>query len=139
LTRIIKPTNFFKRYHQLIIGTFWLLAGIVILILQEGVTSYLYIPVGLGMIIYGYLSKDKIQEFIAWDASKIIVKDPGVGEKIFPLEAIDNIFISNNHLTIKSGAANGTMIDLKGFKEEDINLLQKNFNKFSHLHSDQFA
>jgi len=124
LTRITKPTNFFKRYHQIIIGTFWLLAGITIFILQEGVTSYLYMPVGLGMIIYGYYSRDQIQEFIAWDTSRIIVKDPAEGEKIFPVEAIDNISISNNHLTIKSGAAGGVILDLSGYQMEDIKRLE---------------
>lgn len=124
MTRIVKPTNFFKRYHQLILGTFWLLAGIVIYILQEGITSYLYMPVGLGMILYGYLSKDNIQEFIAWDTSKIIVKDPAEGEKVFPVETIDNIFISNNHLTIKSGAAGGIILDLTGYPIEEIQRLE---------------
>lgn len=84
----------------------------------------MYMPVGLGMIIYGYLSKDKIREFIAWDASKIIVKDPAEGEKVFPLEAVDNIFISNNHLTIRSGSAGGIILDLNGYETEDIQKLE---------------
>lgn len=113
----------------MIIGTFWLFTGITIFILQEGVTSYLYMPVGLGMIIYGYLSKDKIQEFIAWDSSKIIVKDMSEGEKTFPIEAVDNIIISNNHLTIKSGAAGGVILDLKGYQKEDIQLLENEWSK----------
>lgn len=86
-------------------------------------------PVGLGMIIYGYLSKDKIREFIAWDSSKIIVKDPGEGEKIFPLETVDNIFISNNHLTIKSGTAGGIILDLTGYQTEDIQMLESEWKK----------
>lgn len=84
----------------------------------------MYIPVGLGMIIYGYLSKDKIQEYIAWDASRIIVKDPAEGEKEFPLEVIDSITISNNHLNIKSGPAGGIILDLTGYQTEDIQLLK---------------
>jgi len=124
LTRITKPTNFFKRYLPLIIGIFWFFTGITIFILEEGVSSFLYMPVGLGMIIYGYLCKDKIQEFIAWDSSKIIVRDIAEGEKIFPKESIDNIIISNNHLTIKSGAAGGVILDLSGYEAADIQKLE---------------
>lgn len=97
--------------------------------MQEGVTSYLYIPVGLGMIIYGYLSKDKIQEYIAWDSSKIIVKEPAEGEKEFPLEVIDSITISNNHLNIKSGPAGGILIDLTGYQTEDIKRLESQWKQ----------
>lgn len=84
----------------------------------------MYIPTGLGMIIYGYLTRDKIQEYVAWDSTKIIVKDPAEGEKVFSLEAIDNISFSNNHLTIKSGAAGGIILDLTGYQNEDIHKLK---------------
>ena len=124
MTRITKPTTFFKRYHYYIMGTFWLCAGILCFILQEGPVYYMYSPLGLGMIIYGYLSKDKIQEFIAWDSSKIIVRDIAEGEKIYPAESIDNIIISNNHLTIKSGAAGGVILDLSGYEAADIQKLE---------------
>lgn len=76
------------------------------------------------MIIYGYLSKDKIQEYICWDSSKIIVKDPAEGEKVFPMAAIDHITIMNNHLTIKSGAAGGIILDLSGYPSEEIQKLE---------------
>ncbi len=125
MTQITKPTNFFKRYHQVLIGIFWLFGGIVSFILQEGVIFYLYAPLGLGLIIYGYLSKNKIGEFIAWDDTKIVIKDLTEGEKVFSWNSIDNIFISNNHLTVKSGPAGGIILDLAGYEKKDVDLLQK--------------
>ena len=38
---------------------------------------------------------------------------------------IDEIYISKNHLTVKSGAANGIMYDLKDFQDEDVQFLKK--------------
>ena len=105
-------------------GGFWFLAGVVSVILSEGILFYSYIPIGLGMMIYGYLIRNKTEEFISWNNIGIIVKDLVNEELTYSWQDIDTVFVSNNHLTIKSGAANGIILDLAGYSEGDIKLLQ---------------
>ena len=104
-------------------GGFWFLAGVISLILSEGFIFYMYMPLGLGIIIYGYLIRNKTEEFISWNHSGIIINDIANGKLSYAWKDIDTLFISNNHLTIKSGAANGIILDLMGYSEEDIKLL----------------
>jgi len=124
MARIVKPTGFFKKNYYYIMGGFWFLSGAVMLILNEGFIFYLYMPLGLGMMIYGYSIRKKTEEFISWNNKGLLIRDLANGNLSYPWIDIDTIFISNNHLTIKSGAANGIIFDLMGFAEEDLNLLK---------------
>ena len=105
-------------------GAFWFLSGVITVILNEGILFYLYMPTGLGIMIYGYLIRNKTEEFISWNNTGIKINDIANGKLSYALQEIDAVFISNNHLTIKSGAANGIILDLVGYSEEDIKLLQ---------------
>lgn len=124
MARIVKPTGFLKKNYYYMMGGFWFLAGVVSVILSEGILFYSYIPIGLGMMIYGYLIRNKTEEFISWNNIGIIVKDLVNEELTYSWQDIDTVFVSNNHLTIKSGAANGIILDLTGYSEGDIKLLQ---------------
>lgn len=124
MARIIKHTSFFKKNHLIIMGGFWFLSGIIGLFLQEkGFVVYLYIPFGLVTILYGYISSKNLEESIQWEKDQITVKEISSGKLIYHLEDIDSIFVSNHHLTIKSGAANGIILDLKDYEEQDIDKL----------------
>jgi len=54
MPRIVKPTGFLKKNYYYLMGGFWFLAGVVSVFLSVGILFYLYIPMGLGMMIYGY-------------------------------------------------------------------------------------
>ncbi|HSP82152.1 MAG TPA: hypothetical protein VLN72_00305, partial [Gillisia sp.] len=71
-----------------------------------------------------YLIRNKTEEYITCNNFANIVKDLANEELTYSSQEIDAVFISNNHLTIKSGAANGIILDLVGYSEEDIELLQ---------------
>ena len=105
-------------------GAFWFLSGVITVILNEGILFYLYMPTGLGMMIYGYLNRNKTEEYISWNHTGIIINDIANGKLSYAWQDVDAMFISNNHLTLKSGAANGIILDLLGYSEEDIKLLQ---------------
>ncbi len=123
MTRIVKSTGFFKKNYSYLYGGFLFIAGLVAVILGEGGVFYLYIPIGFVSLLYGYTNRNKTEEYISWDNSAIIVKDLADDEKVFPIEKIDSIFISNQHLTIKYGAAGGIILDLKGYSDVDLNQL----------------
>ena len=131
MPRIVKPTGFFKKNYNYMMGAFWFLSGVVTVILSEGFLFYLYIPVGLGMMVYGYLNRDKTEEFISWNNNGIIVNDLANEELSYAWQDVDAMFIANNHLTIKSGAANGIILDLVGYRKEDIQLLQDGLERDS--------
>ena len=103
---------------------FWFLSGVITVILNEGILFFLYMPTGLGMMIYGYLIRNKTEEFISWNNTGILINDIAYGKLSYAWQDVDAMFISKNHLTIKSGAANGIILDLVGYSEEDIELLQ---------------
>ncbi|QED37613.1 hypothetical protein FK178_07685 [Antarcticibacterium arcticum] len=124
MARIVKPTGFFKKNYHYIVGGFWFLAGLISLILRESFIYYTYLPLGLGLIIYGYSIRKKTEESISWNNKGLFINDLANGKLSYPWEDIDTVFISNNHLTVKSGAANGIILDLLGYSEEDIHLLK---------------
>ena len=123
MPRIVKPTGFFKKNYYYLMGAFWFLSGVITVILNEEILFYLYMPTGLGIMIYGYLIRNKTEEFISWNHAGIIINDIANGKLSYAWQDVDTMFISNNHLTIKSGAANGIILDLLGYSEEDIKLL----------------
>lgn len=63
------------------------------------------------------------RDFIQWNEESIRIHDGGV-EFFYDWEAIDQVVLRNNHLLVKSGKANGYMMDLKGFSSEDLDKFQ---------------
>lgn len=86
----------------------------------------------LGMaVLYGgwhFYDKELNLEYIAWDEKEVRLSAFQEKEKVFAFEDINLITITPNNFIIKSGTASGTMIDLKGFKKEDIALLKFRFS-----------
>lgn len=123
MPRIVKQTGFFKKNHHYIIGGFWFLAGIISLLLREGFIYYMYMPLGLGMMIYRYSIRNKTEESISWNKKVLFINDLANGKLSYPWEDIDTLFISNNHLTIKYGPAGGIILDLQGYSQGDIDKL----------------
>ncbi|MFN4762727.1 hypothetical protein ACKGJN_06340 [Gillisia sp. Q332] len=86
----------------------------------------------LGMaVLYGgwhFYDKELNLEYIAWDEKEVRLSAFQEKEKVFAFEDINLITITPNNFIIKSGTASGTMIDLKGFKKEDIALLKSRFS-----------
>lgn len=132
MNRITKNTGFFKKNYNYLMGAFWFLTGIIMFIIGDGkFTPYFYTPFGIGVLIYAYCTRNKTEEFIAWDDSTLIVKDLSNEEKVFSLENIDAVYVSNNHLTIKSGEAGGIILELNGYKKGDILKLSNYINTLS--------
>ncbi|PRX41946.1 hypothetical protein [Salegentibacter salegens] len=88
------------------------------------VMSYGYTIIGLTYACVGYFKKDLPLEFIAWDEEKIEISEWQQSTRSYNWSTIDGINVSPSNLTIKSGPADGTMVDLKGYTEADIEKLK---------------
>ncbi|HET8886757.1 MAG TPA: hypothetical protein VFM70_10445 [Salinimicrobium sp.] len=129
MTRIVKRSNFFRRNFFLLFGGCLFLLFILMLISDPDFDFWSagYLPIGVLHIYMHFYNKKKYgtdEAYIAWDDEKIVVRELQQPPNIYTWSEVDDIRISKNHLTIKSGAANGIMMDLKGFKEEDIPQLE---------------
>jgi len=137
---IKKKPNFFRENYYKVFGTTWfVLGGLSVLFTPENPVGYLYFIAGIGYFVIGYLNRDHIQAYIQWDPENLILSNWNQKPLIYPVSSIDALIISRENLTVKSGAANGTMLDLKGFNEEDINYLQNDFNKYIQTNVNQVA
>lgn len=137
---IKKKPNFFRENYFKVFGTVWLLiGGVGILVDNSMFLGYLYLIMGLGYFIAGYIKRNQTKAYIEWDEEKLVFSDWFQKPVSYPLSSIDALIISRENLTIKSGAANGTMVDLKGYKEEDIQFLSKEFNSYLNTRIEQLA
>ncbi len=75
-----------------------------------------------------FYDKDLNTEYIAWNEKEVRVSAFQQNEMVYALEDINLITITPNNFIIKSGSASGIMIDLKGFKKEDLELLKSRFS-----------
>lgn len=103
---------------------FWLVCGILMLSLGNRFLGAGYLLFGIAGLVAGYVYKDKKDEFIEWDDKGIYLKELYNAPVFYNWENIDDIRISNSNFTIISGAANGIMVGLKGYEEDDILRLQ---------------
>lgn len=128
---IKKKPNFFRENYFKVFGTVWLLFGAIIVIADDSmIMGYLYLIMGLCYFIAGYIKRTQNKAYIEWDKKKLVFSDWFQTPVEYQLSSIDALIFSGENITIKSGAANGTMVDLKGYKEEDIHLLKNDFNSY---------
>ncbi len=133
MQKITKPNSFFRRNYFYLMGAFWVIGGVLMLSLEDKKWLGLgYGGFGIAYFIYGYSKKDNTDEYIAWDRDRIEIGQMYNEPQIYTREQIDSIYFSKNNLTIKSGAAAGTMLELKDFKAKDLKKLKEelkiNFN-----------
>ena len=106
-------------------GGIWLLFGITMLIVKTyDVMAYGYTIIGLVYAVVGYFKKDLALEFIRWNNEKIEISEWQQSARSYKWRNIDGINVSATNLTIKSGPAGGTMVELKGYTEADIDKLK---------------
>ncbi|OEY72636.1 hypothetical protein [Salegentibacter salarius] len=125
MPQISKKVSFFRRNYFYITGGFWLGMGIaLILVGGNDFIAYPYTIVGLIGAGYGYFKNDLPLEFIRWDNEKIEISEWQQSTRSYNWRNIDGINVSATNLTIKSGPAGGTMVELKGYSEVDIEKLK---------------
>lgn len=131
MQKIIKKTSFFKKYLYYIFATFWLIFGAYYYFLSEGkgavFISVLYLIAGLLHALVAFKQGGKNAEYIAWDEEKVIVARLHQKPKAYYFSSEVNIHLSNYNLIIKAPRATGDMVELKGFTEEDLDLLREKF------------
>ncbi|HSP12288.1 MAG TPA: hypothetical protein VLO29_07155 [Salegentibacter sp.] len=129
MQKISKPNSFFRRQYFYLIGAFWLVGGVLMLSFEDKNWLGLgYAVFGIAYFIYGYIKKDKTEDYIAWDRDRIEIGQMYNEPQIYTREQIDSIHFSKNNLTIKSGAAAGTMVELKDFKAKELKRLKEDLN-----------
>ncbi len=84
--------------------------------------------VGIAGIVVGFAQRNSRAEYIKWDDNEIVVKDLMNGKLTYSWHKVDDLIFSNNHLTIKSGAANGVMVELKEYAETDIEFMKSSLS-----------
>ena len=125
MPQISKKVTFFRRNYFFIMGGIWGLMGVLMIIFQVmDVMAYGYTLIGLIYAVVGYLKRDLALEFISWDEEKIEISEWQQSTQSYKWENIDAINVSATNLTIKSGPADGTMVELKGYIETDIEKLK---------------
>ncbi|MDT0650309.1 hypothetical protein [Autumnicola edwardsiae] len=132
MNKIEKPYNFFRKNYHYIFGGFWIFVGVVSIFLHESMPFFLYVPLGILYAGYAYYYGNRTEEYIAWNKEKVVIKERDKLPLEYNYEEIDSLKIFNNHFTIKSGAANGIILELKGYKAEDIAKLEKALLSVNH-------
>jgi len=131
MKRIEKKVNFFKRNLNYIFAVLWLSMGLANYFLTDGkatiLISSLYLVSGFLYVWLAYKQKDRNTEYIAWDEEKLIVARLHQKPKAYYFSPEVNIHLSNYNLIIKAPRAIGDMVELKGFTEEDLDLLREKF------------
>ncbi|MCM4159787.1 hypothetical protein FHG64_15680 [Antarcticibacterium flavum] len=128
---IIKEPNFFRENYFTVFGAVWLFIGGAVVLIDTGmILGYLYLIIAVVYFGVGYFKRHQKKAYIEWNDEKLVFNDWFQSPVEYSLSSIDAIIVSGQNLTIKSGAANGTMVDLKGYKEEDIQFLQDDLNQF---------
>lgn len=126
MNKIEKPKNFFKDNSLYILGGLHLVMGCLSYLFVTTWNYILYFLIGIAAIIYGFWTKNSRREYIKWDKDCISIKDQMNGKLTYSWSEVDDIIFSQDHLTIKSGAANGVMLELRDYEEEDIRFLKDN-------------
>lgn len=134
MSKISKKVTFFRRNYFYVIGVGWLLLGVVLLVAKANpFLGYTYTVLGLFYAGYAYFKKDLPREFIRWDDEKIEISEWQQNTKTYLWKDVDSINVSEANLTIKSGAANGTMVALDKYSEAKIKKLRTALVDFNSL------
>lgn len=127
---ITQKKNFFKENYFYLFGFLWFFMGLMMWLLVKNAIYLTYFPLGIGTMLYGHFNKKRHSAYIKWDEKSITLKEWTEKSKTYKFRDIDQIIISKGHLTIKSGAANGIMVELKDYNEEDKHFLQQSIPSF---------
>lgn len=127
--KIIKKQQPFRKYQHLVLGALWLVVSFVYFLNDEPVSFLIfgYIFIGISEIslqLY-YKKKGRAEGSISWDEKQVIVQELFQKIIIYLLEDIESIPLTQNNFIIRSGAASGIMMELKGFSKEDLDLLRR--------------
>jgi len=124
MPKIEKKQHFFKKNAPYILGGIYFIIGAVLSFSETSLSAIPYMLVGVAGIIVGFIQRNSRTEYIKWNDQEIVVKDLMNGKLTYKWEKVDDLIFSNNHLTIKSGAANGVMVELKDYEEADAEFLR---------------
>ncbi|MCF4101020.1 hypothetical protein L1I30_05035 [Gillisia sp. M10.2A] len=130
MPQIIKKSHPGRKYYNLVFAILWGFVGVGYFFTEENkFLGVLYLMLSLGYIIFHIynIKRGRNQDYVKWDDHVLEIGQAGVEQLRYPFEEIDSITITKNNLIIKSGAAAGTMVELKGFSEEDIETLKERF------------
>lgn len=134
MPKISKEVTFFRRNYFYVIGVGWLFIGVGLLVAKANLfLGCTYTVLGLIYAGYAYFKKDLPLEFIRWDDEKIEISEWQQNTKTYHWEDVDSINVSEANLTIRSGAANGTMVGLDNYSEENIEKLRIALADFNSL------
>ena len=122
MNRIEKSKGRLKSRATLIAGSLFLITGILSIIDHSYLLAVLYILLGATGIFVGINDRNIDKEFIAWNSDSLSIKDSSIHVE-YAWDEIDEIYIDQGHLKIKSGRANGIMIDLKDYSKNDLQTL----------------
>lgn len=138
MTRINKKLSFFRRYYNLIFGILWLLMGLFYMLSRyfsednsvwnNFTLVIFYIVLGLLYFFRSYWESRQNGEFIEWNDEFLIYKPIGQKIQVYKINELSGLTVSNNDLIIKAPGAQGTMVELKGYCEEDIAKLRSQFS-----------
>jgi len=128
MNKIEKSQHFLKRFAPYILAGIYFILGIVHAFSETFLSAIPYMLIGVAGVVVGFVQRNSKTEFIKWNDQEIVVKDLMNGKLCYPWEKVDDLIFSNNHLTIKSGAANGVMVELNEYEKQDIEFLQSSLS-----------
>ena len=87
----------------------------------------------LGLLYFVAIRKNKIRnsEYIEWDHEKLIVKKQNEKPNGYLLSTLNDLKVTTDDLVIKAPDASGTMMNLKGYSEDDIRKLRADLSNFN--------
>ena len=129
MPKIVKTQAWWKVSFNIFFSIMWFAVAVSHFIASNYFLGILYSILTLSYISFHYYNKkkDRDHEFIEWDDRVVTVGRIGAKPLYYYLEEIENITVTSNDLIIKSGAAKGTMVELKGFESDDLELLKSRF------------
>ena len=80
------------------------------------------------VLLFGYLLIFRKvgwkRDYIKWDAGTLVIRDGGV-EYTYKWSDIDQVVFRKGHLHIKAGVANGYLMGLQGYSQNDLARLEQ--------------
>jgi len=130
MPKIVKKTSGWRKRYNLYLAIIWTVIGIYNLFISDiKASGILYLFLGISYFAFHMYNqkKGRNRDYIKWDDQLLEVGSVGMKPLKYSLEEIQNITVTPNNFIIKSGAAAGTMVELKGFSSEDLDLLKSRF------------
>ena len=124
MNSIKKSKGLFSKNATLIAGSLFLITGILSAWDHNFLLAGLYILIGASGIIIGLNNRNVDMEFIKWDNDSLSIKDSSIVAQYSWVE-IEKIYIDHGHLKIKTGRANGIILDLTGYSKTDLEILKE--------------